>query len=76
MKTKTDDLQVQGGQEGGKDQPEVSNDQDPVLSSQLMMHLKKSPMSLVQKNLKKVTYGGTDNDDEPEVSTMDTLEEL
>ena len=29
MKTKTDDLQVQGGQEGGEDQPEVNNDQDP-----------------------------------------------
>ena len=54
MKTKTDDLQIRGGQEGGEDQPEVNNDQDLVLNNQLMMHLKKSLMSLVQKNLKKV----------------------
>ena len=76
MKTKTDDLQVQGGQEGGEDQPEVSNDQDPGIEQPTNDAPQEESDEFGSEEPEEGdSYGGTDNDDEPEVSTMDTLED-
>ena len=76
MKTKTDDLQVQGGQEGGEDQPEVSNDQDPGIEQPTNDAPQEESDEFGSEEPEEgESYGGTDNDDEPEVSTMDSLEE-
>ena len=76
MKTKTDDLQVQGGQEGGEDQPEVSNDQDPGIEQPTNDAPQEESDEFGSEEPEEgESYGGTDNDDEPEVSTMDTLED-
>ena len=76
MKTKTDDLQVQGGQEGGEDQPEVSNDQDPGIEQPTNDAPQEESDEFGSEEPEEgESYGGTDNDDEPEVSTMDSLED-
>ena len=76
MKTKTDDLQVQGGQEGGEDQPEVNNDQDPGIEQPTNDAPQEESDEFGSEEPEEgESYGGTDNDDEPEVSTMDTLED-
>ena len=76
MKTKTDDLQIQGGQEGGEDQPEVSNDQDPGIEQPTNDAPQEESDEFGSEEPEEGdSYGGTDNDDEPEVSTMDTLED-
>ena len=76
MKTKTDDLQIQGGQEGGEDQPEVSNDQDPGIEQPTNDAPQEESDEFGSEEPEEgESYGGTDNDDEPEVSTMDSLEE-
>ena len=76
MKTKTDDLQVQGGQEGGEDQPEVNNDQDPGIEQPTNDAPQEESDEFGSEEPEEgESYGGTDNDDEPEVSTMDSLEE-
>ena len=76
MKTKTDDLQIQGGQEGGEDQPEVNNDQDPGIEQPTNDAPQEESDEFGSEEPEEgESYGGTDNDDEPEVSTMDTLED-
>ena len=76
MKTKTDDLQVQGGQEGGEDQPEVNNDQDPGIEQPTNDAPQEESDEFGSEEPEEgESYGGTDNDDEPEVSTMDSLED-
>ena len=76
MKTKTDDLQVQGGQEGGEDQPEVSNDQDPGIEQPTNDAPQEESDEFGSEEPEEgESYGGTENDDEPEVSTMDSLED-
>ena len=76
MKTKTDDLQIQGGQEGGEDQPEVSNDQDPGIEQPTNDAPQEESDEFGSEEPEEgESYGGTDNDDEPEVSTMDSLED-
>ena len=76
MKTKTDDLQIQGGQEGGEDQPEVSNDQDPGIEQPTNDAPQEESDEFGSEEPEEgESYGGTDNADEPEVSTMDSLED-
>ena len=76
MKTKTDDLQVQSGQEGGEDQPEVSNDQDPGIEQPTNDAPQEESDDFGSEEPEEgESYGGTDNDEEPEVSTMDSLED-
>ena len=76
MKTKTDDLQIQGGQEGGEDQSEVNNDQDPGIEQPTNDAPQEESDEFDSEEPEKgESYGGTDNDDEPEVSTMDSLED-
>ena len=77
MKTKVDDLQMQGGQEGGNDISEVpqpqsearmeeGNDSEPTQQET-------DPWESEEPG-ESDSYGGTNND-EPEVSTMNNLEE-
>ena len=76
MKTKTDDLQISGGQEGGEDQPEVNNDQDPGIEQPTNDSPQEESDEFGSEEPEEgESYGGTDNDDEPEVSTMDSLDE-
>ena len=76
MKTKTDDLQVQGGQESGEDQPEVNNDQDPGIEQPTNDAPQEESDEFGSEEPEEgESYGGTDNDEEPEVSTMDSLED-
>ena len=75
MKTKTDDLQVQGGQEGGEDQPEVNNDQDPGIDQPTNDAPQEESDDFESEEPEEgESYGGTEND-EPEVSTMNSLED-
>ena len=75
MKTKTDDLQVQGGQEGGEDQSEVNNDQDPGIEQPTNDAPQEESDDFESEEPEEgESYGGTEND-EPEVSTMNSLED-
>ena len=75
MKTKTDDLQVQGGQEGDEDQSEVNNDQDPGIDQPTNDAPQEESDDFESEEPEEgESYGGTEND-EPEVSTMNSLED-
>ena len=75
MKTKTDDLQVRGGQEGGEDQSEVNNDQDPGIDQPTNDAPQEESDEFGSEEPEEgESYGGTEND-EPEVSTMNSLED-
>jgi len=75
MKTKTDDLQVRGGQEGGEDQSEVNNDQDPGIENPTNDAPQEESDEFGSEEPEEgESYGGTEND-EPEVSTMNSLED-
>ena len=75
MKTKTDDLQVQGGQGGGEDQPEVNNNQEPGIDQATNDVPQEDSNDFESEESEEgESYGGTEND-EPEVSTMNSLED-
>jgi len=75
MKTKTDDLQVQGGQGGGEDQPEVNNNQEPGIDQATNDVPQEDSNDFESEESEEgESYGGTGND-EPEVSTMNSLED-
>ena len=76
MKTKTDDLQVQSGQDGGEDQSEVDNDQQPGIEQPTNDPPQQESDDFDSEELEDgESYGGTDNEEEPEVSTMNSLED-
>ena len=76
MKTKTDDLQVQSGQDGGEDQSEVDNDQQPGIEQPTNDPPQQESDDFDSEEPEDgESYGGTDNEEEPEVSTMNNLEE-
>ena len=76
MKTKTDDLQVQSGQEGGEDQSEVDNDQQPGIEQPTNDPPQQESDDFDSEEPEDgESYGGTDNEEEPEVSTMNNLED-
>ena len=76
MKTKTDDLQVQSGQEGGEDQSEVDNDQQPGIEQPTNDPPQQESDDFDSEEPEDgESYGGTDNEEEPEVSTMNSLED-
>ena len=76
MKTKTDDLQMQGGQGEGEDQPETNTEDQPGLDSGIneAPQQESEDYDSVQPEDGE-SYGGTENDDEPEVSTVQSLED-
>lgn len=76
MKTKTDDLQMQGGQGEGEDQPETNTEDQPGLDSGIneAPQQESEDCDSVQPEDGE-SYGGTENDDEPEVSTVQSLED-
>ena len=81
MKTKTDDLQVQGGQSEGEDQPETDSQEESTPS--VPNGTNDAPGSNdydsdefdSEEPTDSESYGGTENDDEPEVSTAQSLED-
>jgi hypothetical protein len=76
IKTKTDDLQVQGGQGEGEDQPETNTEQQPGLDNgidEAPQQESEDCESIQPEDCE--SYGGTENDDEPEVSTAQSLED-
>ena len=75
MKTKTDDLQMQGGQEGGEDQSEIENNEETGLDQGGFDDIDDSDQVEFEPSGNSESYGGTENDDEPEVSTLNSLEE-
>ena len=76
MKTKTDDLQVQSGQDGGEDQSEVDNDQQPGIEQPTNDPPQQESDDFDSEEPEDgESYGGTDNEEEPEVSTMNNLED-
>ena len=80
MKTKTDDLQVQGGQSEGEDQPETDSQES---TSSISDGTNEAPESNdydsdefdSEEPTDSDSYGGTENDDELEVSTAQNLED-
>ena len=80
MKTKTDDLQVQGGQSEGEDQPETDSQES---TSSVSDGTNETPGSNdydsdefdSEEPTDSESYGGTETDDEPEVSTAQSLED-
>ena len=80
MKTKTDDLQVQGGQSEGEDQPETDSQES---TSSVSDGTNEAPESNdydsdefdSEEPTDSDSYGGTENDDELEVSTAQNLED-
>ena len=80
MKTKTDDLQVQGGQSEGEDQPETDSQES---TSSVSGGTNEAPESNdydsdefdSEEPTDSDSYGGTENDDELEVSTAQNLED-
>ena len=76
MKTKTDDLQMQGGQGEGEDQPETNTEDQPGLDSGIneVPQQESEDCDSVEPEDGE-SYGGTENDDEPEVSTVQSLED-
>ena len=80
MKTKTDDLQVQGGQSEGEDQPETdSQESTPSVPNGTNDAPGSNDYDSNEFDSEEPTdsesYGGTENDDEPEVSTAQNLED-
>tara|TARA_Y100000287_G_scaffold51697_1_gene40386 strand:+ start:361 stop:2502 length:2142 start_codon:yes stop_codon:yes gene_type:complete len=81
MKTKTDDLQVQGGQSEGEDQPETDSQEESTPS--VPNGTNDAPGANdydsdefdSEEPTDSDSYGGTENDDEPEVSTAQSLED-
>ena len=81
MKTKTDDLQVQGGQSEGEDQPETDSQEESTPS--VPNGTNDAPGSNdydsdefdSEEPTDSDSYGGTENDDELEVSTAQSLED-
>ena len=76
MKTKVDDLQMQGGQEGGNDVSEVPQQESEGVEegeSNESTEQETDPWESEEPG-ESDSYGGTNND-EPEVSTMNNLEE-
>jgi len=76
MKTKVDDLQMQGGQEGGNDISEVPQQQSEGMeeSDDSQPTEQETDPWESEEPGESDSYGGTNND-EPEVSTMNNLEE-
>ena len=77
MKTKVDDLQMQGGQEGGNDISEVPQQGDEGMEEgddSQPTEQETDPWESEEPG-DSDSYGGTDNFDEPEVSTMNNLED-
>ena len=80
MKTKTDDLQVQGGQSEDEDQPETdSQESTPSVPNGTNDAPGSNDYDSDEFDSEEPTdsesYGGTENDDEPEVSTAQSLED-
>jgi len=77
MKTKMDDLQMQGGQGTGNDIQEMPQQESGELEEgDNNETTKEKSDSWESENPEESdSYGGTDNFDEPEVSTMNNLEE-
>ena len=80
MKTKTDDLQVQGGQSEGEDQPETdSQESAPSVPNGTNDAPGSNDYDSDEFDSEEPTdsdsYGGTENDDELEVSTAQNLED-
>ena len=81
MKTKTDDLQVQGGQSEGEDQSETDSSEESTPS--VPNGTNDAPGSNdydsdefdSEEPTDSDSYGGTENDDELEVSTAQSLED-
>ena len=77
MKTKVDDLQMQGGQGGGGDIAEVPQQQSEGMeegNDSQPTQQETDPWESEELEDGE-SYGGTENDAEPEVSTMNNLEE-
>ena len=72
MKTKTDDLQMSNGQSGESDQSETDQSETEDSSGE---ESKESDDFESEEPEEGESYGGTQNDAEPEVSTMNNLEE-
>ena len=72
MKTKTDDLQMSNGQSGESDQSETDQSETEDSSGE---ESKESDDFESEEPEEGESYGGTENDAEPEVSTMNNLEE-
>jgi hypothetical protein len=72
MKTKTDDLQMSNGQSGETDQSETDQSETEDSSGE---ESKESDDFESEEPEEGESYGGTENDAEPEVSTMNNLEE-
>ena len=79
MKTKTDDLQVQGGQGEGEDQPETDSESTPSVPNGTNDAPGANDYDSDEFDSEEPTdsdsYGGTENDDELEVSTAQSLED-
>jgi len=81
MKTKTDDLQVQGGQEGGEGQSEADSEEDDAPSVPNGTNEVPQPQESDSGDFdseepeENGSYGGTHNDEEPEVTTAQSLED-
>jgi hypothetical protein len=80
MKTKTDDLQVQGGQSEGEDQPETdSQESAPSVPNGTNDAPGSNDYDSDEFDSEEPedsdSYGGTENDDELEVSTAQSLED-
>ena len=81
MKTKTDDLQVQGGQSEGEDQPETDSQEESTPSVPNGTNDAPGDNDYdsdefdSEEPTDSESYGGTENDEEPEVSTAQSLED-
>jgi len=79
MKTKTDDLQVQGNQDQGEDQSETDSQEESVPNvpngTNEEPESNESDKFDPQESEDGESYGGTENDDEPEVTTAQSLED-
>ena len=81
MKTKTDDLQVQGGQSEGEDQPETDSQEESTPSVPNGTNDAPGDNDYdsdefdSEEPTDSESYGGTENDDELEVSTAQSLED-
>ena len=76
LKTKTDDLQMQGGQDGGIDTSEIpQQESEGSQESDTGETVEDTDPWDSEEPGESDSYGGTDSFDEPEVSTMNNLEE-
>ena len=74
--TKTDNLEVQGGQEGGEDQSMIETHQEPGIEQATNEAPQEGSDEFDSEEPEEgESYGGTDSSDDPEVSTMDSLED-